>query len=175
MTVPPGHPQQPYSQQPPPYGRQPAGGYPQQGGYPPQGGYPQPPRKKKVWPWVLGGVLVVLLLVVGGCVALVGTVANEIENEVSREVTVSYEAGGSGTSTVIYTDGSLDVVTESDTALPWSKNVTITGLVKFVSLSVMSGIDGGTVSCKITVGGKVIAEDQATGQLASASCTGDAG
>lgn len=169
MTVPPGYPQQPYGQQPPPYGQQPAGGYP------PQGGYPPPPRKKKVWPWVLGGVLVVLLLVVGGCVALVGTVANEIENEVSREVTVSYQAGGTGTGTVIHTDGSMDVVTESDIALPWSKDVAVTGLVKFVSLSVMSGIDGGTVSCKITVGGKVIAQDQATGQLATASCTGDAG
>ncbi|MEV4152054.1 MmpS family transport accessory protein [Nocardia salmonicida] len=169
MTVPPGHPQQPYGQQPPPYGQQPPGG-----GYPQQGGYPQPPRKKKVWPWVLGGVLVVLLLIIGGCVALVGTVANEIENEVSREVTVSYQAGGTGTSTVTYSDGSLDVAQESEVTLPWSKEVTVTGLVKFVSLSVLSGADGGSVSCKITVGGKVIAEDQASGQFASAICSGDA-
>ncbi|MFD3744227.1 MmpS family transport accessory protein [Nocardia sp. NPDC058633] len=181
MTVPPGNPQQPYGRQPPPYGQHtPGAGYPQPGGYPPQGGYPQhggypqPPRKKKVWPWVLGGILVVLLLVVGGCVALVGTVANEIENEVSREVTVSYQAGGTGTSTVTYSDGNLDVAQESDVALPWSKDVTVTGLVKFVSLSVLSGADGGNVSCKITVGGKVIAEDQASGQFASAICSGDA-
>ncbi|MFC6012381.1 MmpS family transport accessory protein [Nocardia lasii] len=162
MTVPSGYPQQPYGQQP------------QGSGYPPHGGYPQPPRKKKVWPWVLGGVLVVLLLIVGGCVALVGTVANEIENEVNREVTVSYQAGGTGTSTVTYSDGSLEVAQDSDVALPWSKDVTVTGLVKYVSLSVLAGAEGGTVSCKITVGDKVIDEDQATGQFASAICSGDA-
>ncbi|WP_410872272.1 MmpS family transport accessory protein [Nocardia sp. A7] len=167
-------PQQPYGQQPygqqPPYGQQTPGG-----GYPQQGGYPQPPRKKKVWPWVLGGILVVLLLIVGGCVAFVGTVANEIGNEASREVAVSYQATGSGTGTVIYSDGTLDVQTEADVPLPWSKDVTITGLVKQSALSVMSSFDGGTVSCKIVVDGKVIAQDEASGSLATATCAGDAG
>lgn len=183
MSVPPGHPQQPYGQQPPPYGQQPqgggyppqGGGYPPQGGgYPPQGGYPQPPRKKKVWPWVLGGIALVLLLIIGGCVAFVGTVANEIDKEANREVTVTYEAGGTGTATVTYSGQGMDVGQESDVALPWTKDVALDGLVKYVSLTVMAGFEGGQVSCKITVDGKVIAEDQASGQLATANCSGTA-
>ncbi|MFC4373671.1 MmpS family transport accessory protein [Nocardia halotolerans] len=162
-------PQQPYGQQPPPYGQQPPGGYP------PHGGYPQPPKKKKVWPWVLGGILLVLLLIIGGCVALVGSVANEIDNESKRVVNVSYEAGGTGTaSSITYSGSGLDVGQESDVALPWSKDIAMDGLAKFMSLSVMAGVDGGQVSCKITADGKVIAEEQASGQFATATCSGTA-
>lgn len=61
---------QPAPQQPPypGYGQPP---YPQQpyGAYPPPP-YPQAPQKpkRKVWPWVLGGCLLVFVLGVGGCV-----------------------------------------------------------------------------------------------------------
>ncbi|MFG2442288.1 DUF4352 domain-containing protein [Nocardia fluminea] len=40
--------------------------------------YPQPPRKKKVWPWVLGGFVLAVLVLFGGCAALIGTAANEV-------------------------------------------------------------------------------------------------
>lgn len=49
--------------------------------------YPQPPRKKKVWPWVLGGFALAVLALFGGCVALIGTAANEVaETEASKSV-----------------------------------------------------------------------------------------
>ncbi|MET8776184.1 DUF4352 domain-containing protein [Nocardia sp. NPDC004654] len=51
--------------------------YPAQPGFPPGPHYLQPPRKK-VWPWMLGAILAVILLVFGGCVALIGGVANEV-------------------------------------------------------------------------------------------------
>ena len=61
--IPPAQP--PYGQQPPysqhPYGQPPYG-------QPPYPCAPQPPRKKKVWPWVLGACLLVILLGMGGCV-----------------------------------------------------------------------------------------------------------
>lgn len=61
-------PQQPYGQPPmPPYPQQPYGAYPQQPPYPPAPSQP----KKKVWPWVIGGCLVALLLGLGGCVGCV--------------------------------------------------------------------------------------------------------
>lgn len=61
-------PQQPYGQPPmPPYPQQPYGAYPQQPPYPPAPAQP----KKKVWPWVIGGCLVALLLGLGGCVGCV--------------------------------------------------------------------------------------------------------
>ncbi|HIW75384.1 MULTISPECIES: hypothetical protein [Gordonibacter] len=83
-------PQQPYGQAAPPQPQQPAQPYPGQPPYqgvgqpyygmgqqppvppyPPQPPYPapQPPQKKKVWPWLLGGCLVLLLLGMGGCVS----------------------------------------------------------------------------------------------------------
>lgn len=73
-------PQQPYVQQPygqapqQPYGQQPYGAAPQPPyGYPVQPPYPAAPQqpKKKVWPWVLAGCLLVFLLGIGGCVGCV--------------------------------------------------------------------------------------------------------
>ncbi|MGW5311995.1 MmpS family transport accessory protein [Nocardia thailandica] len=156
-------------------------GYPQHqgaqqpGGYPAQGGYPQPPGKKKVWPWVLGGVALVFVLIVGGCVAVVGVAANEIDKEANREVTVSYEVTGTGTGSVFFSGRNFDVAQETDVTLPWSKTVTMDGLVKIVSLTATGGEEDGEIGCRITVGGKVIAEQTANGPYASANCTGDAG
>ncbi|MFD3506384.1 DUF4352 domain-containing protein [Nocardia sp. NPDC058666] len=52
--------------------------YPANPGVPQQPYYPQPPRKKKVWPWVLGGFVVAVLVLFGGCAALIGGAANEV-------------------------------------------------------------------------------------------------
>lgn len=61
-------PQQPYPQQP--YGAAPQPPY---AGYPVQPPYPSAPEapKKKAWPWVLTGCLLVFLLGIGGCVGCV--------------------------------------------------------------------------------------------------------
>ncbi|MFD3702572.1 DUF4352 domain-containing protein [Nocardia sp. NPDC058658] len=54
---------------------------------PQQPHYSQPPRKKKVWPWVLGGFALAVLALFGGCAALIGTAANEVAKaEESRSV-----------------------------------------------------------------------------------------
>lgn len=70
-----GAPQPPYGQAPQqPYGQQPYGAAPQPPyGYPVQPPYPAPPAqpKKKAWPWVLAGCLLVFLLGIGGCVGCV--------------------------------------------------------------------------------------------------------
>ncbi|MGW5318585.1 MmpS family transport accessory protein [Nocardia thailandica] len=150
-------------------------GQPQPGGYPAPGGYPPPPRKKKVWPWVLGGIALVFLLIVGGCVAVIGVAANEIDKESNREVTVSYEVTGTGSGSVFYSGRNFDVAQETDVTLPWTKTVTMDGLLKVVSLTATNAGADGEISCRITVGGKVIAEQTANGPYAGATCTGDAG
>lgn len=74
-----GQPQQPYAPNPYGYaaGLGPAAGpgqMPPQPPYPGQPPYPtapQPPQKKKAWPWVLGGCLLVFVLGIGGCVGCV--------------------------------------------------------------------------------------------------------
>ncbi|MEV0684572.1 DUF4352 domain-containing protein [Nocardia sp. NPDC050378] len=56
-------------------------------GAPQQPYYPQPPKKRKVWPWVLGGFLLAVLALFGGCVALIGGAANEVaKSEQARSV-----------------------------------------------------------------------------------------
>ncbi|MFC6013777.1 DUF4352 domain-containing protein [Nocardia lasii] len=61
--------------------------YPAHPGVPPQPYYPQPPRKKKVWPWVLGAFALAVLALFGGCVALISSAADEVTKaEESRAV-----------------------------------------------------------------------------------------
>jgi hypothetical protein len=66
-----------YGQAPPPgpYGAPPpAGPY----GAPPPYPMAQPPKKKKKWPWIVGGILLVMILGCVGVVAALGTAANEV-------------------------------------------------------------------------------------------------
>ncbi|MFE9788960.1 MmpS family transport accessory protein [Nocardia salmonicida] len=179
--------QQPYGQQPygqQPYGQQPYGqpqGWQQQGGPPyqqggyPQGGYP-PPKKRKVWPWVLGGMALVILIFFAACVALFGGIANEIDKEVNSTVNVTYEVDGTGqASSITYSGGNSDVSQDTDASLPWTKEVTVDGFIKAVTLTASAGPDGGEITCRIKVGDRVIAEQTSSGPFASASCSGDAG
>jgi hypothetical protein len=57
--------------------------------------YVAAPPKRKVWPWVLGGIFLVMLIGFGGCVAFVGSVAHEV-TKVSP-VTVQPPNGGATT------------------------------------------------------------------------------
>ncbi|GAA1480342.1 hypothetical protein GCM10009624_07820 [Gordonia sinesedis] len=168
------HGQQPYGQQPgqqQPYGQQPYGQ--QQYGQP----YQQPPQKKrKIWPWVLGGVILVFILIIGGCMALVGTAANEVDKAVNSEVTVTYRVTGEGTASVTWTDQNFNTAQESNAQLPWEKEVKVSGLGKIASLTVTNNeSDSARSTCEILVGGQVKYTQTATGPFASASCSGSVG
>ena len=45
------------------------------GRYPPNY-FPPSPKKKPVWPWVLGVLALLVVLMFAGCVALIGTAAS---------------------------------------------------------------------------------------------------
>ncbi|WP_255495593.1 DUF4352 domain-containing protein [Nocardia sp. GTS18] len=73
----------------PGYGGRPGfGGQPGYGGQPPYGAQPyppQPPKKKsKVWLWVLLGVLALVLVVCGGCFALLNNASDDTTNSSDR-------------------------------------------------------------------------------------------
>jgi Domain of unknown function (DUF4352) len=80
-------PDAPQNPPPTPYGGQ---QYP--GGYYPPPAYSQPPKKRKVWPWVLGAVLGVFILFFGGCVAFLAVVGKSLE---TSKPTVSSNGGTS--------------------------------------------------------------------------------
>lgn len=123
-----------------------------------------------------GAVMSVVGLVI--CIVWVaGTskVANDINQEANKTVTISYDATGTAKdATVTYSTFSDNGSSEGqlDTKLPWHKDVTAKGLAKGGVLSVTAGADGGTVSCKVTVDGAVQKTETASGAFATATCGG---
>lgn len=153
-------------------------GQPYPGHYPPQ----IPPKKRKIWPWVLLAVCVVLIALFGGCVALVGGAANEVGKaitsasaEADTPTAVTYRVTGTGgeAGTITYQVNG-NTTQDSQVALPWAKDTEVTGYLKFASVIASLPYDGsGSITCQVLVDGKVVVENTATGPGASASCSKD--
>ncbi|WP_055702102.1 MULTISPECIES: hypothetical protein [Streptomyces] len=148
--------------------------------YPPQGGpqgWAAPPAplqrtKRRKWPWI---VLVVLILLVGGCAALVVGIGHEVDKELKREVTVEYEVTGDAKDVTItyssYRDGRLSQNQLADVDLPWSKKEKTRGFVRGGTLAVTTGASGGSVHCEVTADGTTRTAT-ARGAFVTATCSG---
>lgn len=141
--------------------------------------YPPPPpparRKRKAWPWVLGVIGVLMVVMFGSCMAAV----NDAVEDAKKPVTITYEVTGDAPKVTImyttYSGGGWSSNTEDVTTLPagpWTKTAEAEGFSAGGSLIVSTGMEGGTVTCKVTIDGKEAKTATATGQIASASCTG---
>jgi Mycobacterium membrane protein len=151
-------------------------GYYPPSGYPPPGHYQQPPNKMPVWPWVLGGCVLIVFLGVGGCFAFVGLVATGIHMESNREVRVTYQVEGVGDAVAVtYSGRNFNTAQDTDVSLPWTKDVTVAGLGKTVVLTATSGASGQTITCRILADGKKVSEQTSNGPFATANCIGNAG
>jgi hypothetical protein len=136
------------------------------------GYHQQPPRRRRVWLWALGGFVLVVVLGIA-CVALLHRVANNMAEASTYLVDVTYRVEGSGSSVAItYTVGVAHTAKETGASLPWAEDAETGGTV---SLTAMNGQSGGTITCGIFANGKQVSEQTATGPLASASCIGDVG
>ncbi|MET8425725.1 MmpS family transport accessory protein [Nocardia sp. NPDC004860] len=148
----------------------PAPGYPMQ---------PPPPKKRKIWPWIVGALLLFIVLPFAACTAVFGKAANDVAKESKRTVDVRYEVTGSGEGTYVkpsitYSIGDTGSGTSTAAQLPWSKDVTLTGILKMATLTATAADDdSATISCRIVQGDKVLVENTATGSLAMATCTTD--
>jgi len=135
---------------------------------PPMGWQPPPPPKKS---HTLRNVLIVLgsLAVVGlgGCVAIVGSVGNEL----NKTHSVTYRVTGTSTASMTYTtDNSGSGEQASDERLPWSRTFDIKGST--LLYQVLAQNEGaGTVTCAIEVDGTVVKTATASGQGAIAHCS----
>ncbi|MED5813165.1 MmpS family transport accessory protein [Mycolicibacterium sp. 050232] len=150
---PPNMPPQPYPGQP----------------YAPGYYAPPPPKKKKTWLWVLLALVVVCILIYGGLFAFA-------RYQATRAVTVTYEVTGTGdTASVLYSVRDFDnVTTEESVDLPWSRDVEIVGgLTKAFQFKAQPK-PGESVECKVTVNGKIRAQDRSTLAGKSAFCFGTA-
>lgn len=131
---------------------------------------PEPQRRRRTRRWI---ALALALLIVAG-IALFALVAQQRRTEASREVMVHYlvDGGGAG-GAVTYTVGDADTTQrDPEVTLPWSREVTVKGLDKAVTLTAQNGSENTTISCRIRQGDTVIAEHFAHGPFAIASCGG---
>lgn len=124
-------------------------------GHPYAPGYyapPPPPKKRKTWLWVLFALLIVVVLVAGGVVAF--------KIYVNRDWTATFAATGTGTTaTVRYTaPGGGPFEREEGVALPWTRELTFSGAEKAFIFNVFPTDEKDTVSCSVTVKGKVVVE-----------------
>lgn len=184
QPYPPRRPQRPHPQQTPrpPYPPQRPGQRPPP---PPQAPYqrpvpqqyappPAPARRRRVWPWVLLGMVLVPVLGFVGCAALLGGAASQVSG---GPAAVVYELVGDGSATsVTYSvDGSAGIAQEAQARLPWRKEVTFSeGALRIATLSGQNGQRGGNLTCRITVDGQVVREITSSGQYAVVTCATDA-
>lgn len=100
--------------------------------------------------------------------------ADDLSKQANETVTISYDAGGTAkNATVTYTTFSDNGGSEGQTTtkLPWHKDVRATGFSRGGLMSVTAGLDGGSVSCKVTVNGVVKKTATASGVGATATCS----
>ncbi|MFJ2743196.1 hypothetical protein ACIO3O_26440 [Streptomyces sp. NPDC087440] len=163
----------PYANGPTPYPPPPGG----PGGPTPYPGYghqpPPPPRKRRRWPWVL---LVLAILLFGGCAAIVAVIGKAVDDEDKRVAKVAYEVTGDAKDVTItystFSNGATSANTVNKAPLPWKKEVDVKGLVKGGALTVTTGESGGTATCSVTVDGGKPRTATATGPFAVATCDG---
>ena len=145
-----------------------SGGWAQPPGYPYQG--VQAPRKRRKWPWI---VLAVVVLFIGGCVAIIAGVSHSVSNEINKTVKVDYKATGTASSvTVTYTtwNNGNTSTSQKEVTLPWTDEESSTGLFKGGTLTVTVGTDGGTATCSVSVDGATPKTADASGAFSSATC-----
>jgi hypothetical protein len=122
-----------------------------------------------------------LILSVAGLVVCIAWAAgttkaiNDVNTEAGRTVTVHYEVSGTAKdATVTYSvaNGTNWSTSQEQVQLPWTKDLTSTGLAKGGTLTVTTGAGGGNATCKVVVDGKDTKTADAVGQFATASCDG---
>lgn len=82
-------------------------------------------------------------------------------NGVTKASSISYGIGGNQSQ-------------DNGAALPWQKQSTSNDSFLILSLVAQSGSGSGSISCKITVDGKVVVDNTSQGQYAVVTCSGTA-
>lgn len=143
-------PQQPYGQPAP--GQQP---------YPPQGYQQAPPKKKHTLRNVLLILALVFILFVGGCLALIGGAANEIDKSIKEDAN---KAGGTDNPLTIK-EGEAFEVDGFKYSAGWAVDKDQFGFIKITGLKVTNDRDdkdSALVEIKFWNGSEVLASDDCT-------------
>jgi len=136
----------------------------------PQGGYPQQPPPKKKRHTALSILLAIVFVIIAGFVACTASVGRAV-NDAQKPRAITYELSGKGTATVTFTGNGGGMSQHSETKLPFTTTVNISG---FTAELLTGTLDqkGGDITCRILDGSKtVLAETKASGPFASCSAS----
>ncbi|MFE7807840.1 hypothetical protein ACFU51_24860 [Streptomyces sp. NPDC057430] len=117
-------------------------------------------------------LLVLVLLVAGGCVAIVAVISSEVSKEVTVEYAVTGDARDVTIAYSVWNDDGISSRSETVTTLPWRKTLTTKGFVKGGSLLISLSGSGGTATCSVSVDDESPKTATATGPSAAATCSG---
>lgn len=147
----------------------------------------QPPKKRRKWPFVLGG-LVVLGVIIGvssggGDPAPAATAsAPKVETPAVQQSgtdVITYEVTGKGTAgNITYVkDSNMGMQQANGVDLPWKKDVSMDGgafTFQPLTLSAQSGSGGGgDISCRILRNGEEVTSSTSSGPYAVVTCSGN--
>ncbi|HEX8868439.1 MAG TPA: MmpS family transport accessory protein [Lentzea sp.] len=125
------------------------------------------------WLSIFGIITSVVGLVVSVVwVAVIGSAVNDVQEEVNRVAKVTYEVTGDAKNVDVTYGEVLEPKEEKVATLPWTKEVENKGVIKGGTLTITTGEEGGSVTCKITVDGQVVSTKTATGEFAVVMCSG---
>ncbi len=126
---------------------------------------------------IAGIILSVLGLVL--CIvwaAVIGKVVSDVGDQATQQHTVVYEVSGDAKAVdVVFTSfGEHTLLIDGAPAvpLPWTKTVQAKGFLDGAQFTATADAQGGSVTCKVTVDGKVTKTATASGPAAVATCTG---
>ncbi|MEV0249791.1 MmpS family transport accessory protein [Nocardia sp. NPDC050712] len=89
-----------------------------------------------------------------------------------KSITYEIVSDAGELNSVTYFDGNSELKQETSATAPWSKSFTNSSTVALISLGAQT--NGSSVTCRITVDGKVADEQTATGKYAVVNCTAPA-
>lgn len=125
---------------------------------------------RRVWFWLL----VVLVVLFGGCIAIVAGGSNAINNADHVQHTIVYTVTGNGTADINYfsfSNGNSGSASVNGANLPWTKTFTASGIFSGYDVSAI-GDTATSLTCSITIDGKQVAHNTGTGQDANVDCNG---
>lgn len=166
---------------------------PDQPAWQPTGLPPRPPKKRRRWPWISLGAVVLLIVVIsvstggkGGSGTSTSTPLTPGAGSPASQVaattapaqdTIVYTVTGGHASDITYAQPgeSFQQSQLTDrTALPWSKTWTVApdGYSSITLSIVAQNAGGGTIGCQISINGKTVASNSSTGEYAVVDCAG---
>lgn len=100
---------------------------------------------------------------------------DKVDKVVDETYEVTYEVTGKGVDSIEFAAGggtasAPKAETASAPVLPWTKTVTLRGIMPASVVPVAADVAGGQVTCKITYKGKVIAEQTGQGLVTAGGC-----